>query len=182
MTSRTRFSAALLAALAIAGPCAAADDDTWSAFRFLLGEWVGDGDGAPGKGSGGFTLAPELGGKILVRKNRAEYPAANGRPASVHEDLMVIEPPDKRGTARATYWDNEGHVIHYSVTRSDGGRGLVFLSDVAAGQPRFRLTYHAGAEEVVALKFEIAPPAKADAFQTYIESTCRRKGVSKAVR
>jgi hypothetical protein len=180
MTSRTRFSAALLAALAIAGPGAAADDDTWSAFRFLLGEWVGDGDGAPGKGSGGFALAPELGGKILVRKNRAEYPAANGRPASVHEDLMVIEPPGKDATARATYWDNEGHVIHYAVTSSDGGRGLVFLSEVTPGQPRFRLTYRAGQKDAVSLKFEIAPPDKADAFRTYIDATCHRKGSSPA--
>jgi hypothetical protein len=176
MTSRTRCSAALLAALVIAGPGAAADDDTWSAYRFLLGDWVGDGDGAPGKGSGGFTLAPQLGGKILVRKNRAEYPAANGRPASVHEDLMVIEPPGKDGTARATFWDNEGHVIHYTVTPTEGGRGLIFLSDTAPAQPRFRLIYATGEKDTVSLKFEIAPPGKADAFKTYIEAKCRRKG------
>jgi hypothetical protein len=169
-----------LSLLAAATARAETKDDSWSGFHFLLGEWVGEGDGAPGKGSGGFTLASDLGGKILVRRNRAEYPAVNGRPAAVHEDLMVINPAKTGQSALATYWDNEGHVVHYTVTPGNEGRSLTFLSDQVANEPRFRLTYTKRDKDAVALKFEIAPPNKPDAFKTYIEANCRRKKSSGA--
>jgi hypothetical protein len=177
MVDRTRKFVALAAVLlAIGSARADSKDDPWSDFRFLIGEWAGEGDGAPGKGSGGFSLAPELGGKILVRKNRAEYPAAGGRPATMHEDLMVIHPSKDGHGARASYWDNEGHVIAYSVTPIEGGKGLTFLSDVGPGEPRFRLSYLKVDNDVVTIKFEIAPPGKADGFKTYLEAKARRKG------
>jgi hypothetical protein len=179
MTGNTRKLAVLAMLLLAAGSARAeAKDDPWAGFRFLLGEWVGEGDGAPGKGSGGFTLTPDLGGKILTRRNRAEYPAAGGRPAVVHEDLMVIH-PSKDG-ARATYWDNEGHVIHYAATAAADGQGLTFVSDTVAGEPRFRLIYTKGEGDTVAIKFEIAPPGKPDAFKTYLEGKVRRKDASAA--
>jgi hypothetical protein len=176
MTDRTRKLVALAILLALAGSARAeSKDDPWAAFRFLAGEWVGEGDGAPGKGSGSFTLTPELGGKVLVRRNRADYPAAGGRPAVAHEDLMVIEPPAAGRGARATYWDNEGHVIHYMAAPSADGKGLTFLSDVVAGAPRFRLTYTKLEADKVNIKFEFAPPGKPDAFTTYLEGKVRRK-------
>ncbi len=176
MTDRTRKVVALTLVLLAAGSARAeSKSDPWSAFRFLMGEWVGEGDGTPGKGSGSFTLAPDLGGKVLVRRNRAEYPAAGGRPASVHEDLMVIHPSKHGRGARADYFDNEGHVIRYGVTPAEGGNGLTFLSDAVPGEPRFRLTYTKGEGDRVALKFEIAPPGKQDAFKTYIDAKVRRK-------
>jgi hypothetical protein len=165
-----------LVLLAAGSARAETKDDPWGAFRFLLGEWVGEGDGGPGKGSGAFTLAPELGGKILVRRNHAEYPAAGGRPASRHDDLMVIHPSKAGGGAQAVYWDNEGHVIHYAVSSAAGGKGLVFLSEARPDEPRFRFTYTLGEKDTVAIKFEIAPPGKPEAFKTYIEAKARRKG------
>ena len=113
---------------------------------------------------------------ILVRKNRAEYPAAGGRPAAVHEDHMVIHPSKDGHGAKATYWDNEGHVILYAVTPSEGGKVLTFLSDVAAGEPHFRLSYVKGEKDTVTIKFEVAPPGKPEGFKTYIEAKARRKG------
>src|SRR5205823_11916691 len=52
----------------------------WAAYRFLLGEWIGEGKGGPGQGKGAFSFTTELQGKVLVRRNRADYPAAGGRP------------------------------------------------------------------------------------------------------
>src|SRR5579859_6379984 len=81
--------------------------DEWADWKGLLGNWVGtDGTGAPGKASGGgCSFATDLQGKVIVRKNHAEYPAANGRPAVVHDDLMIIF---RRGSAvRATYYDSD---------------------------------------------------------------------------
>src|SRR5215831_7558904 len=89
--------------------------DPWAAYRFLLGEWVGEGDGKPGQGSGGFSFATELDGKVLVRKNRNHIPAANGRPAATHEDLLVVYRGTDGKRNKAIYFDNEDHVIQYDV-------------------------------------------------------------------
>ena len=32
----------------------------WDAWQFLLGEWVGEGGGAPGQGGGGMTFHFDL--------------------------------------------------------------------------------------------------------------------------
>jgi hypothetical protein len=152
-----------------AGRTLRAEDDRWKDFRFLIGNWVSE--AKPGAGTGKFTLEPGLEGKVLVRRNFADLPAAKGRPAEKHEDLMVIYPESSR-QFRADYYDSEGHVIHYSVAPTDSG--LVFTSPASAG-PRFRLTYTRAENSTVRVKFEIAPPGKASQFRTYLEGTVRRQ-------
>jgi len=148
----------------------------WQAWNFLLGRWVGEGSGEPGQGSGSFSFRADLQGRILVRKNRADYPATKDRPAFSHEDLMVIYHQGGGSPARAIYFDNEGHVIHYAASFSEDGTSWVFLSDPAPSAPRYRLTYTKGKDGVLGIKFEIAPPDKPDAFSTYIEARARREG------
>ena len=159
----------MLLSMWAAGPVRA--DDPWADFRFLIGDWVSD--GKPADGSGSFTLAPDLGGKVLVRRHRAELPASAGRPAGKHEDLMIVYPEGKG--FRASYFDNEGHVIQYAVSPLPDKKGLQFLSNADPSGPRFRLTYTAGEEDKATVKFEIAPPGKPDEFRTYLEGTVRRK-------
>ena len=101
----------------------------WDALRALVGEWAGEGSGAPGQGTGGFSFTEDLAGKVLVRRNRAEYPATKDRPAFVHEDLMVVYRAPGSAQPRADYYDNEGHVIHYGVEVSGDGTAITFLSD-----------------------------------------------------
>src|ERR1700757_5144742 len=107
---------------------------SWEDWKFLLGEWTaGESSGAPGQASkGGFTLAPDLGGQVLVRRNHAEYPASGGRPAIVHDDLMIIyHVPSGVGkfATKAFYDDNEGHAIHYNVNFSPDKKKVIFLSE-----------------------------------------------------
>jgi hypothetical protein len=151
----------------------AAADDPWSSYRFLIGEWVGEGSGQPGQGKGAFSLAPELQGKILLRKNHAEYPASASRPAAVHDDLMIVYQENKE--KKAIYFDSEGHVIHYTPSFSQDGQTLTFLSDTTAAAPRFRLSYTKSGAERVQIKFEMAPPDKPDSFKTYLEGGARKK-------
>jgi hypothetical protein len=154
---------------------ASAAGDPWAPCRFLVGDWVGEGSGAPGQGSGEFSLALELGDKIMVRRNHAEYPATGGRPATKHDDLMVIYPRPGGKGLEASYWDNEGHIIHYALNPSPDGRALVFVSDVVAGAPRFRLTYTKTKPDTLGIEFEIAAPGKPDNFKRYLEATAHRK-------
>jgi hypothetical protein len=154
---------------------AAPKDDAWAGYRFLLGEWIGEGNGSPGKGSGQCSFTLDLQDKVIVRKNHADYPASGGRPAFAHDDLMVIHHGQDGKQAKARYFDNEGHVIQYTITPSEDGRKLTFVSDAASNAPRFRMTYTRSEADTMHLKFEIAPPGKPDDFKTYIEAGLHRK-------
>lgn len=164
------FRSALLA-LACAALVAQAPDP-FGPVKFLAGEWVGEGSGEPGKGSGEFSFRFELEGKALVRRSWAAYPAQDGRPATRHEDLMTVYP--ESGQLKALYVDNEGHVIHYTATALDKGEGVVFQSDPQPG-PAFRLTYRLKGAEAVNVAFAIAPPAQPAVFTTYVEGVSLRK-------
>ncbi|HEY6271787.1 MAG TPA: hypothetical protein VIX19_07325 [Terriglobales bacterium] len=153
---------------------------TWEDWQFLLGEWTAtQSSGVPGPPSkGSFTLAPDLGGQALVRKNHAEYPPAGGRPAIVHDDLMIIyhvpTGPGKFAT-RAFYDDSEGHVINYDVNFSPDKKRIVFLSEASDGAPQYRLTYENVQPGTAKVMFEIAPPDKPGEFATYVQAMVRRK-------
>jgi hypothetical protein len=147
----------------------------WTPFEYLLGDWVGEGGGQPGQGSGGFTFLPDLQNHILVRKNYAAYPATKDRPAFKHEDLMVVYKDSENAPPRAIYFDSEGHVIHYSVTISPDHKTIEFVSEALPSSPRYRLTYLMSGSDALTLKFDVAPPGKPDSFSTYIEAKAKRK-------
>lgn len=172
MKLRSRFLLALL--LPILASAQAGTKD-WVDWNFLLGEWIAaDSSGVPGQASkGSFSLSPELNGAVLVRKNHAEYPPAGGRPAIVHDDLMIIY--REAGATKAFYDDSEGHVIHYAVTFSPDKKRIVFLSEKGTGTPQYRLTYEDLQPGTAKVLFEIAPPDKPDQFTKYVEATVHRK-------
>ena len=87
--------------------------------------------------------------------------------------MLIYQEPQK-GT-RALYFDNEGHIIHYSVSLSDDKKTITFLSDVTPSTPRFRLIYRRLKDDTLNVEFDIAPPDKPDSFSKYVEGTARRK-------
>ncbi len=91
--------------------------EDWGPLQFLVGEWVGEsGSGQPGQSSAGsFSFTTDLQETVLIRKSFAEYLAAEGRPAFRHEDLTIVYRDSETKQYRATYWDNEGHVIQYGI-------------------------------------------------------------------
>ena len=143
--------------------------------RFLVGDWTGKGGSKAEQGKGAFSFQFELQGTALVRRNVADYPATAQKPAVHHEDLMVIYSDPQTKNLQAMYFDNEPHVIHYVVEVSADGDTVTFVSDEAASQPRFRLSYRKTGDSTVAGKFEMAAPGKADEFANYMEWTARRK-------
>lgn len=147
---------------------------TWNQMRPLAGQWKASGTGAPGQGEGKFSFAFDLQNKVLVRKSHTDYPAAQGRPAFAHDDLMVIYLDEGSHKFRADYFDNEGHVIRYAADISQDGRTITFVSDPAPSQPRFRLTYRAVGNDKLDIKFEIAPPDAPDKFKVYVEGSASK--------
>jgi hypothetical protein len=151
-----------------------AKSPVWDGWQFLIGDWVGEGDGGPGQGSGGYTFLPDLQNTVLVRKNFAEYPPQKDRPAYRHDDLMVVYHGGD-GSNRAIYFDNEGHIINYDIAFSPDSSSVMFVSGITPTEPRYRLTYSRMLDESVGIRFEVAPPGKPDAFAKYIEAKARRK-------
>jgi hypothetical protein len=150
--------------------CSTALAEDWGPAQFLVGHWTGDGSGQPGNGSGAFSFTADLAGHVLIRKSFAEYPAANGRPASRHDDLTIVYRDESSRELKAIYFDSEGHVIRYRVSPS--GAGVVFLSEGDASQVRYRLTYTPADKDSVKIRFEIAAPGKD--FTTYIDASSHR--------
>ncbi len=135
-------------------------------FSFLLGSWVSVQRPEDGSGTSDFSL--EAQGSVVLRKNHADYPASARGPAGVHDDIMMIVRGGSPDTLRATYADNEGHVIEYVVGSPREGE-ILFTSEPLPGSPRYRLWYGRVGADTVAGRFEIAPPGSPDAFARYLE-------------
>jgi hypothetical protein len=144
----------------------------WDPFKFLIGKWVGEGNGEPGQGRGAFTLNYDLDKNILVRKNHDEFPATKDKPASIHDDLMIIYPGAER-SFRAIYFDNENHIINYTVSSEHDK--LVFLSDKIQSTPQFKLTYIQHNEAKIDIIFEMAMPDNPDVFIKYLEGSALKQ-------
>lgn len=169
MRRKIILSVVSLILLPIASAHQTKPEANWKSLAWLVGDWTGAGSGDPGRGSGDFSFQPDLQGKILVRKSFAEYPASADKPAHRHDDLMVVY--EEGNGLRAMFFDNEGHVIPYTIDAQRGGSTVTFLSDAT----RFRLTYRRTGDNTLAGTFEVAPPGKPGAFAKYLEWTAKRQ-------
>jgi hypothetical protein len=147
-----------------------AQADPFSRLRFLVGEWQAV-DTRAGE-SGAFTFKLAVQDHVLIRTNEANYAATAERPASRHDDLLVIYA--ENGSLRGEYFDSEGHVIRYAV-QPRGPNAVAFVSDANPREPRYRLTYSAGPDGALAGSFEIAPPGSPDGFKPYLAWKARRR-------
>jgi len=171
--ARTIFNrcaaATFVLAIALSGSLRAEPPALLTPFQMLIGEWKALDD--PSGATGGFTFAYSVQDRVIVRTNYADYPAANGKPASRHDDLMVIYVDGD--VVRADYFDNEGHVIRYVAdARPDQ---IVFLSEVKSSEPRYRLLYRRGSDGLLQGRFDVAPPGKPDAFSPYLSWAARKR-------
>jgi hypothetical protein len=152
---------------ATAVPAQGPPGDPFSALRFLLGEWVPESP-AP---AGHFEFTSDVQGKVMIRRNHADYPAAKPQPAVNHDDLMVFY---RDGDVRATYVDSEGHVIRYTMEAKAPG-AVTFVSETVPNTPWFRLSYKKLPDGRLSGKLELAQPGTAKEFKTYLEWTAKRK-------
>lgn len=146
-------------------------DSTCNKWNWLIGDWIGEGNGIPGQGGGVFSFKPDLDKKILVRKSHSVYPAVEKKPEIIHDDLMIIYSDSSGSPSKAIYFDNEGHIINYSITYYD--KSIAFTSIKDIGVPVFRLTYSFLDFDVVNVKFEMSQDG--EKFMTYIEGKSKKK-------
>jgi hypothetical protein len=170
MTARIR-ALACVAVLACASAAHGQPPPELAKLQFLVGDW--NAIGSPPGESGAFIFSLAVQDRIIVRTNYATYAAREGRPASRHDDLMVIFVED--GALKADYFDSEQHVIHYAIDVR-GPRDAVFVSPPKAAEPRYRLSYALGADGLLKGTFEIAAPGAPDDFKTMLAWTARKAG------
>jgi hypothetical protein len=150
--------------------CFAQQSSSWDKWEWLLGEWLGEGSGQPGQGGGTFSFRLDLNEKILIRKSHSEYPSETNKPTNVHDDLMIVYSAGSGNPAKAIYFDNEGHIINYTITYSD--KSIVLQSDKISNVPVFRLTYVPVDNETINTKFEMSQDG--ENFMMYIEGTSKK--------
>jgi len=170
MRASVSLTAILLSVLPIWAQDAAGGkaDSTWKKLDFLLGKWTssaGAKDTPHGAGHGGFSFEAQLNGKIVVRRNVADYDSG-----VQHEDLMVIYAGGEPATPHAIYFDTEGHVIRYNLT-FPAPNHAVFESDGTQPGPRYRLTYWLEGSALNG-EFEVAPPGSG--YKAYLNWTSKR--------
>jgi hypothetical protein len=139
-------------------------------WNWLMGEWIGEGSGQPGKGGGTFSFSYDLDKKIIVRKSHSEYPPVNNKPAVIHDDLMIIYTDFNGNQSKAIYFDNEGHTINYQITYSE--KSIVLTSVNIPIIPIFRLTYSLVNSGTIDTKFEMSQDG--EKFMIYIEGRSQR--------
>ena len=146
--------------------------DQWKSISFLEGPWIATAQGAGGVAtSGRYTFTQELGHHIMARHSTSD-PNCKG-PATFdceHGDLLYIFQDAPAQPLKAIYFDNEGHVIHYTVSTPDP-MTAIFLSDpvpaTSGPGPRFRLVYRLSGA-VMSGKFQMQMPGQED-WKSYLE-------------
>ena len=104
--SAFRAACASLVLIVSAGTARGQSPAALTPFQFLLGQWEGVGDQAGA--TGGFTFAPGVQDRVIVRTNYSNTPASVGSRGSAHDrgDLRAA-----RGQGRV--FVSESHVIRY---------------------------------------------------------------------
>jgi len=156
-------------------PVIASAQDSFAALQFLVGTWEAEPTPNVTVARTDFTL--DLQGKALVRHNHAEYPAANGRPAYTHDDLLVVYREVKPVATKGLYLDSDGYYARYTVTSSAPGQAT-FISDVIVGFPRYRTSYALLPDGRLSTTIEVSPAGKANAFAPFLQWISKRAAAS----
>jgi hypothetical protein len=182
------FAAAILLTLSccaplsavLAAPAASAPSAKWDALHFLEGSWEAhtQGGSANAQGAGSYSFKRELKQHVLVR--RSESAAGCKGPADFdcghHDVLYVYEDPAGEGL-QAIYFDDEGHVIHYTVTTPEPSTAI-FTSPASPSAPQFQLIYQLK-REVMSGKFQMRMPGQSQ-WRPYLEWSGRARSSAAA--
>jgi hypothetical protein len=179
-------AAALAAMIGVVGLAAARDASAresgadagtadWGPFAFLVGDWTGDEGGAMGQGAATMSFRSELGGALLVRHHRIEYPPTRKRTGTVEQDLLVIQRDEAGKPSRAVMFDTGGNETHFTIDVSADGKTITLTSDAQPSVTRHRMMWVRGGDAELTFTHLMAPPTSPDDFTPETAGKVHRK-------
>ena len=150
------------------------ETDKWKPLRFLVGTWEAktQGGSAGAAGNGTYMFRLELRAHLLVRHAATAECKGPDDFDCEHGDILYIYAESPGQPFKAIYFDNEGHVIHYTLSMPED-RKVVFLSDAPRPGPQYRLSYELK-DDVMSGRFEMHMPGRAE-FTTYLEWSGKKR-------
>ena len=151
---------ASLLALLLAVEPGAAKVDPWEPIRFMVGEWRGDSEGQPGKGTVARTYRFVLKDRFLAEENTSTYPPqpANEK-GEVHEHRSFFSYDRGRKVLVLRQLHQESFVIQYAVVPGATATRVTFESEALENVPagwRARETYEVVSPDEFVETFELA--------------------------
>jgi hypothetical protein len=152
----------------------ASGGDPFQSLSFLEGEWSAATAGGAGTPNviGTYVFRKELGGHVLARHSSNASCKGPSDFDCEHGDLLYVFVEGPEHDLKAIYFDNEGHVIHYSVSAPTSS-SVIFLSDPSIPGPQFRLVYELK-DKVMSGKFQMHMPSQSE-WKSYLEWSGARK-------
>ncbi len=162
----------LLGAEAQAAPAAS----PWSAIQFMVGEWTGESDGQPGKGTVKRTYRFVLGDKFLHEQNVSTYPPQpKNQKGEVHEHWSLFSHDRARHALVLRQFHQEGFVNQYVMMPGSPGGSVVFETEALENIPlgwKARETYQVVSPDEFIETFELA--SGGGAYELYSRARFKR--------
>jgi len=156
----------LLASAALPGQ----NTDVWAPLRVLEGNWAGESDGKPGKGTSTREYRFEMNGRYIMGRTVAKYEK------ETHEDRGIFSYDRRARTFVLRQFHAEGFVNEYTlVSQPDEGRTLVVETRAIENIPpgwRAREIYRILGPDEMIEEFSLAEPGKE--FEVYSTAKLRR--------
>jgi hypothetical protein len=155
---------------------AKAPENPWSAVRFMVGEWAGESEGQPGRGTVKRTYRFVLGDKFLHEENVSTYPPQpRNEKGEVHEHRSFFSHDRARRTLVLRQFHQEGFVNQYVMPAGSPAGTLVFESEALENVPagwKARETYEVVSPDEFVETFELAAPR--GAYELYSKARLKR--------
>jgi hypothetical protein len=159
-------------------PSPSPSPDAWAPVRFLVGEWTGESEGEPGRGTVKRGYRFVLGGKFLHEQNVSTYPPQPRNPkGEVHEHWSFIGHDKARRTLVFRQFHQEGFVNQFVMGPLGTGSPIVFDSETLENIPpgwKARETYEVVSPDEFVETFELAMGDKP--YQVYSKARFKRAG------
>lgn len=149
--------------------CFSQPSSSWDKWKWLTGNWQGEGSGIPGDGTGTFGFSFDLDSNILIRRSHSDYSSGDFKRRIIRDDMMVVYLINGL-PENAISFDNEGHTIKYKITYQDSS--IVLTSEPEPKSPTFRLIYEKINSFSVNTKFEMSRDGVN--FMTYVEGISKK--------
>ena len=155
---------------------APASPDPWQPVQFLVGEWAGESDGQPGKGTVERSYRFVLSGKFLYEENVSTYPPQpKNAKGEVHEHRSFLSYDRARRTLIFRQFHQEGFVNQYAMAPEAKANTVVFESEALENVPsgwKARETYERVSPDEFVETFDLAQGA--GAYEVYSKARFKR--------